>query len=322
MHAGPPAWEPFWTWSPSRGVGQAGERLVNPMGMCVSADTLLRLAKRSGPASNRGPRILGGDDFAFRRGQTYGTILVDLERHRPIDLLPDRSAEALSHWLKHHPGVEWISRDRSTAFARGASEGAPQAQQVLDRWHVLKNLREALERMLNRFQEHLAQLPSPSDRQGFAQRPQKRTRSEAALSAGARLRRVACYEPVVALPQRGEHISGIARHLHLSRQTVRKFVQAGRFPERARTAHTRSLLDPYREYLQQRWAEGCHTGSHLWQEIGAQGFTGGYMLVYRWIQLQRETPVAPPEENDEGSTPAALPQPFPETPRQLAWLLV
>lgn len=108
--------------------GQAGERLVNEMGMPVSADTLLRCAKRSGPTSTRGPRILGGDDFAFRRGRTYGTILIDLERHRPIDLLPDRSAEALSWWLQHHPGVEWISRDRTTRVCpRGQRRRAPSA---------------------------------------------------------------------------------------------------------------------------------------------------------------------------------------------------
>ncbi len=302
--------------------GQAGERLVNEMGMPVSADTLLRFAKRSGPTSPRGPRILGVDDFAFRRGRTYGTILVDLERHRPIDLLSDRSAQALSWWLQHHPGVEWISRDRSTEFARGASEGAPRAQQVLDRWHVLKNLREALERMLNRFQEHLAQGPSSSEQQGSAQRRQKRTRAEAALSAGARLRRLACYEQVVALYQQGGSIIGIARQLHLSRQTVCRFVQADRFPERARAVRTRSVIDPYRAYLQQRWVQGCHTARQLWREIVARGFTGGYMIVYRWTQLQRETPVAPPGGNNEGGAPAAPVLRSLEGPRQLAWLLV
>lgn len=302
--------------------GQADERLANQMGMPVSADTLLRFAKRSGPASSPGPRFLGVDDFAFRRGRTYGTILVDLERHRPIDLLPDRSAEALSNWLQQHPGVEWITRDRSTEFARGASEGAPQAQQVLDRWHVLKNLREALERLLNRFQEHLAQAPSSSAERGSAHVRQKRTRSEAALAVGARLRRVACYEEVVALHQQGGSIIGIARQLHLSRQTVRRYVQAGRFPERARAPHTRSAIDPYRAYLQQRWAQECHTARQLWREIVARGFTGGYMIVYRWSQLQRETPISQLGGSEEGAPPAAPAQRSPDAPRRLAWLLV
>jgi transposase len=135
--------------------GQAGARLLKQTGMAVSGDTLLRLAKRAGLASVTAPKILGVDDFAFRRGRTYGTILVNLETHRPVDLLAERSAEALIDWLKHHPGVEVISRDRSTEYARGASEGAPQAQQVADRWHILKNLREAAERALKRIHADL-----------------------------------------------------------------------------------------------------------------------------------------------------------------------
>jgi transposase len=108
--------------------GQAGARLLKQIGMAVSGDTLLRLAKRAGSAFVSTPKILGVDDFAFRRGRTYGTILVDLETHRPVDLLAERTVEALITWLKQHPGVEVISRDRSTEYARGASEGAPQAR--------------------------------------------------------------------------------------------------------------------------------------------------------------------------------------------------
>lgn len=95
------------------------------------------------------PSILGVDDFAFRRGQKYGTLLIDWERHRPIDL-PDRTAETFAHWLRAHPGVKWISRDRSGEYGRSAQLGAPEASQVMDRWHVLKNLREAVERVVTR----------------------------------------------------------------------------------------------------------------------------------------------------------------------------
>jgi transposase len=130
--------------------GQAGSHLLSKIGMPLSADTLLRLAKRTKSSSIVAPEVLGVDDFAFRRGHRYGTILVDLETHRPIDLLPERTADALSGWLHMHPGVKWISRDRSTEYARGASEGAPQAQQIVDRWHLLKNLKEVLERVLGR----------------------------------------------------------------------------------------------------------------------------------------------------------------------------
>lgn len=129
--------------------GEAGSRLARQFGMPVSADSLLRRAKKPPVTAPATPKVLGIDDFAFRRGHTYGTILLNLETHRPVDLLPDRSAETIAHWLRQHPGVEIISRDRSKDYQRGATDGAPDAQQVIDRWHVLKILREAIERFLS-----------------------------------------------------------------------------------------------------------------------------------------------------------------------------
>jgi transposase len=130
--------------------GEAGARLARELGLNVSPDTLLRLLRQVLPEENSTPRIIGVDDFAFRRGQRYGTLLVDLERRCPIDLLPDREAGTLSAWLKAHPGIEVVSRDRSRAYASGITEGAPEAVQVADRWHLLKNLCEALEQFLKR----------------------------------------------------------------------------------------------------------------------------------------------------------------------------
>ena len=130
--------------------GEAGARLAGELGLIVSPDTLLRRLRQSFQEERTTPRIIGVDDFAFRRGQRYGTLLVDLERRRPIDLLPDREAETLSAWLKAHPGIEIVTRDRSRTYASGITVGTPAAVQVADRWHLLKNLREALEQFLKR----------------------------------------------------------------------------------------------------------------------------------------------------------------------------
>lgn len=130
--------------------GEAGARATLKLAIKTSPDTLLRRVRQAASPSIVTPRVLGVDDFAFRKRKRYGTILVDLQQHRPIDILPDRAGETLSRWLTAHPGVETVSRDRSQAYAGGINEGAPKAVQVVDRWHLLKNARDALERPLLR----------------------------------------------------------------------------------------------------------------------------------------------------------------------------
>jgi transposase len=290
------------------------------------------------------PRVLGVDDFALQKGRVYGTILVDLEHHQPIELLPDRTAETFATWLRDHPGVDVIARDRSTEYARGATDGAPAALQVADRWHVLKNHREALERMLNRLHADLAQLPqlrtdgsAPTTRLPSVVGPLRlpSLREQAARQA-ARDRRAARYQQVQARYQQGMSMLQIATRLGMGRATVRKFVTAKVFPERAAQRRQGSILDPYVPYLQQRWADGCTNASQLWREIQAKGYAGVRKQVARWAQQQRSEPAptgpkkyrsdtkagshtAKDGVNTNGAAPtqAAL-----VAPRRLVWLLL
>jgi transposase len=270
--------------------GQAGERLLKQLGMAVSGQTLLRLAKSIKTSVVKAPEILGVDDFAFKRGRTYGAILVDLQTHRSIDLLPERTADALSLWLRSHPGVLVVSRDRSTEFARGASDGAPEAIQIADRFHVLQNLREAAERALKRIHAELIEQQKASGHPAITRYKRRRSQTEIASSKVARLRRQARYEEVVTLYKQGVSILGIADQLRMSRSTVRNFVYAGAFPERANVLRTKSLLDPYVPYLEKRFAQGCRNANQLWKELQQQGFRGDYKLVNRWMAPRREKP--------------------------------
>ncbi len=131
--------------------GRAGARLSRELGLLTSGSTLLReLRKRARPPSFHEPRVIGIDEWAWKKGHRYGTILCDLEQRRVIDLLPNRSTETVAAWLRLHPSVQVVSRDRASSFADAIAKGAPGAVQVADRWHLLNNLVETLGRSLER----------------------------------------------------------------------------------------------------------------------------------------------------------------------------
>ena len=323
--------------------GRAGARTAHNLTLPTSRDTLLRLVRQA-PISATTPRVLGVDDFALRKGRIYGSILVDLEQHRPIDLLPDRTAETLEAWLLEHPGVEVVARDRSTEYARGATAGAPDALQVADRWHLLKNHREALERVLNRLHAEVSALPpalpaplassaSPAPPVPAPLRPRAlrpRSARDQAAQAAARERRLERYQQVKALVAQGQPLLQIATQLQMSRTTVTAYAAAAVFPERAATRPQPSQLDPYLVYLQERGQAGCTNASQLWREIHAQGYPGGRRQVARWVQHQRSEPsaLAPKKygfRRRGAGTPAgrAVTNQAPlAAPRQLVWLLL
>ena len=234
---------------------EPGARLFGWLRMPTSPDTVLRLVHRHPVPETATPRVLGVDDWAWYRGRAWGTILVDLETRRPVDVLPDRTAGAVSAWLHHHPGVEVVARERSTEYARAITEGAPDALQVADRWHLLHNLRQVLVRYLTSVRGRLKALPGTADLPSEDRRPQRRSCAERASSVSARDRRLARYTEVRRLQaEHGLGISQIARALQINRTTVRKYLTADAFPEWGRHPVPASILAPYERHLEAQWA--------------------------------------------------------------------
>jgi transposase len=296
---------------------QVSERLVPSLGMQVSAPTLLRHLRMVACPSPISVRILGVDDWSWKKGQTYGTILVDLEKRCPIELLPDRKEETLTAWLRTHPEIEVISRDRGGEYATAAKKGAPQAQQIADKFHLVKNLREGLKELMARKQKVLPEVEEvasdgiPRRAQGkqhesahsalskpgqpekhwrlMSQEPRQASTGQAgpmpvpSASEVSRANRLARYEAVRALHHQAISERAIARHLKLSPHTVHRFLTAESFPERRQLSYRGSLLDPYKPYILDRWKAGSWNGSQLYAEAKALGYTGSQALFRQFI---------------------------------------
>ena len=241
--------------------GNGAAHLLAHLSMPASADTVLRLVRRLPLPEPERPRIVGVDDWAVRRGRTYGTIVVDLERRRVLDLLPDSAATTLADWLRARPGIEVVARDRSSEYARGISLGAPTATQVADRWHLLANMRQVLERWLAGAQARLRRLPLPSGPDALGQAPQQpglrtrpfpRTAAEMRARAGRRARRRARYVEVRRRRAAGETLLAISQAVGLAVNTVRKYAYAESFPIPEVQRPWTSILDPYLTHLQAR----------------------------------------------------------------------
>jgi transposase len=289
-----------------------GAKLARRLGMPLSARTLSRLLHAAPCPEWPNPRVLGIDEWAWRRGQRYGTILVDLERSQPVDLLPDRDAESVARWLRAHPGIEVVSRDRSRLDADGIARGAPGAKQVVDRWHLLRNLGQALEHVLDRkLAARRAAVPQPEQRgeSGDSPRPAERgPRLTAAEreSQRRRTKRLARYEEVHALAASGVGLMAIAAHLGMAHQTVRRYLRADCFPERAPRTGDRSALEPYKPYLRERWDTGCRTGVQLYKELKDRGYTHSRVTVSRFVaELRRSLPVPAQADASGRPTPPA-----------------
>lgn len=294
--------------------GEAGARLARGLSMPCSPDTLLRLLHQQPVPVAPTPRVLGVDDFSFHKGRTFGTILLDLERRVPIDLLPDREAPTLAAWLIAHPGVQIISRDRGGTYADGARQGAPTAQQTTDRWHLLKNLGEALEGLFLHKKHALKEaLPRshdpPPDRSVAAPWATGRTKEAEATSLRRHERFVELYHRIQALAAKGLRVTDIAEQVQMSRGAVYHYLQMDQPPERRSPQDRRLLpLDRYKPYLLQRWNEGIRNSKQLWRELVAQGYQQSSGPVQRFIGPLRQQTGRPHKFKAEAAAPLYRPE--------------
>ena len=277
--------------------GEAAARLAERLAIPISPDTLLRMAAKpvAAETSPPTPKVLGVDDWAWRRGHRYGTILVDLERNAVVELLPDRQAETLAVWLRQHPGVEIVARDRAGAYADGIRQGAPDALQVSDRWRLLRNLGDAVRALGDRHHgtiQHAAKQlnesnAEPATNAVFPSTITPKMTTAQRRSQDAYGRRRGRYEEAARLRAAGGSISAIAAAPGAERKTIRRWLRAGGAPLWSKPPQI-SILKPYHAHLERRWAEGCHNASSLWREVAELGFTGRPGVVLQWAKARRE----------------------------------
>jgi transposase len=278
-------------------AGRAGARLAAVLGAAAHRTTLLRLvAALPEPAIGAAPQILGVDDFALRRGQVYGTVLVDITAGTAIELLPDREAGTLETWLKAHPGAQVICRDRAGNYAEGARDGAPDAIQVADRWHLWHNLAEHAEKTVVAHRGCLKEEdPAPEDASGMPPAEPDGLRDvcgrERRLVTRTRERHAAISELLTA----GHSLGAISRELGLDRHTVRRFARQPDADKLLVKATSRdSKLDPFKPWINQRWNQGITDAAALHAELQAQGWTGSVQAVRRYVRPFRQLTAAPP----------------------------
>jgi transposase len=258
--------------------GRPSERLMSRLGMQVAHSTVLREVKRSAQTDTSAAlvRVAGVDDWAWKKGMNYGTVIVDLERRRVVDVLPDRSAASTAEWLKRHPAIEVISRDRAGLYAEGAREGAPQARQVADRFHLLQNFREAVERQLTYpggpVKRSSDGAPKKTDPQKGAHSTTYRQSAQRATRAAQQAR----FAEIKILYEAGESITAIARALGLGRRRVERWSRFIVLPERNAMAPKLSTPAYFEAFLWRRFTEGTKSVRFLFEEIKQHGYTGSY----------------------------------------------
>jgi len=312
--------------------GAAGARLGRKLGLTAGRNTLLHLVRRAPLPAAAAPSAVGVDDWAMRKRFTYGTVLVDLERRRPVALLPDREADTLAAWLREHPGVEVISRDRSGAYAEGAGRGAPDAVQVADRFHLLQNLAEALELAFTGHARELCEAErtrreAAAAEGGFVRPdPPPPPKRPLAMAAARRERRMETHRRVWELWREGWPGEEIVRHLGIGRTTAYRHLKSEAFPERkGRSDAGRSSVDPWGDWVIARWNAGQRNGRQMLRDLRERGFAGNYATVLRYLNRLRaaQDGAARPRRTRTRPGPPLVAAPKRVlTPRTAAWTVL
>jgi transposase len=262
------------------------EKLLGLEQIGTSDTTLNRIISNLPDPETETIRVLGVDDWAKRKGQQYGTILVDLERGQIVDLLGERVAEPLVEWLGSHPEIEIVSRDRSQTYADAIARGVPKATQVADRWHLLKNTSDVLFKIMQQEYSLIRKLLNPSPKAVKPDDLCSQLIGQAESLTVAEQRRKERIDAAQQLYRRGCSQKHIAQQLHIHPKTVRRYLRSPS-PE-ARRHRTGRLLDPFTPYLLRRWNEGCHNATQLFREIQEQGFAGHATIVLDTVRQFRK----------------------------------
>ena len=298
---------------------ESGRRVLRYLRINTSGDTLLRIVKGTPICNESHPKIVGLDDWAIRKGHRYGSIIVDQETRRAVELVKGRLSEDIQPWFREHPEVEIVTRDRSNDYRNGVQVAAPQAQQVADRWHLLLNLRHLAERTAASAYRRLKKLPMSPEMQ--LSRPLfLRSRREQQRVDGTRQRRLDLYNEVQRLKALGLTASQMTKELPHSYHTLRFFYEALEFPERMPGRTPRSKLQPFLDYLESRFLAGEHRPTKLYPEIQMKGYTGSKGMLARWLNTRKVIASTDPETLKFlpiTTTSATLP-----SARKLSWLLV
>lgn len=287
--------------------GRLGVRVTDRLSIQTSRTTIIRRIMALPTEAVGHITQIGIDDFSFRRGRKFGTIVVDLQTHKMLDVLPDRTAETSATWMAAHPELEIVSRDRGGDYAAAAQISVPQATQCADRFHFMQNLSKSLEGFLSR---HLAAHRMQADLESRAttlsptqdKGPPRKNPKRAEVSQAKREERLAQYQQVVALREQGFSQTAIAAQVGVGHATVSRWLSHGTFPEQ-KSPQCRTRFDPHIKEVAERWNAGCHNIAQLHRELVAAGHTITYRNVYR--QLIRYLPEGRKKSSSDSQLPSA-----------------